>query len=71
MKVESVLFRIPMQVLRGSPYFEEMFDSKHIGTHTEGMSDDEPITLGGISAFEMENLLEVLEARSVTEWMPV
>ena len=42
-----------------------MIDSDHVGRQSEGMSDDNPITLAAIGTSEMDNFLNVLLDRSV------
>lgn len=40
-----------------------MIDECHTGTEGEGKSDENPIGLGAIKAFEMASFLEALDAR--------
>ncbi|KAG9025614.1 hypothetical protein FS837_004864 [Tulasnella sp. UAMH 9824] len=60
---EDTLFHIPVWQLRESPYFREMIDECHTGSEGEGKSDENPIGLGGITAFEMTSFLDALNAR--------
>ncbi|KAG8944130.1 hypothetical protein FRC04_002168 [Tulasnella sp. 424] len=61
--VEDTLFHVPVRRLRESQYFRDMIDESHIGTEGEGKSDEKPIGLGGITAFEMASFLDALDAR--------
>ncbi|KAG8946676.1 hypothetical protein FRC00_009463 [Tulasnella sp. 408] len=61
--VEDNLFQIPTRRLRESQYFSDMMDGSHIGSEGEGKSDENPICLGGVTAFEMESFLDALDAR--------
>ncbi|KAG9043076.1 hypothetical protein FS837_010060 [Tulasnella sp. UAMH 9824] len=61
--VEDSLFQIPTRLLRESQYFSDMMDESHIGSEGEGKSDENPICLGGITAFEMESFLDAHDAR--------
>ncbi|KAG8896367.1 hypothetical protein FRC01_011862, partial [Tulasnella sp. 417] len=60
--VEDVIFHIPVRCLKQSQYFRDMIDDAHTGKELEGRSDDHPIVLGGISAFEMACFLDVLDS---------
>lgn len=42
-----------------------MIDESHTGTEGEGKSDENPIGLGGITAFEMASFLDALDAQYV------
>ncbi|KIO18813.1 hypothetical protein M407DRAFT_31527 [Tulasnella calospora MUT 4182] len=60
---EDTLFHIPVWQLRESQYFRDMIDECHTGSEGEGKSDENPIKLGGITAFEMACFLDALNAR--------
>ncbi|KAG8959707.1 hypothetical protein FRC00_001321 [Tulasnella sp. 408] len=60
-QVEDTIFHIPVRRLKQSQYFRDMIDDMHTGNESEGKSDDHPIVLGGISAFEMASFLDVLD----------
>ncbi|KAG8943471.1 hypothetical protein FRC03_002472 [Tulasnella sp. 419] len=64
-KVEETLFRVDKSVLCQFDTFREMFEGAgaHVKDSDEGGSDDKPIVLQGVTAFEMESLLYVIEAR--------
>ncbi|KAG8928401.1 hypothetical protein FRC00_001761 [Tulasnella sp. 408] len=59
--VEDTIFHIPVRRLKQSQYFRDMLDDMHTGKESEGKSDDHPIVLGGISAFEIASFLDVLD----------
>lgn len=48
-----------------SAFFSSMFENADTGGQSEGSSDDCPIKLEGITTFEMDSFLTVLEARYV------
>lgn len=58
--MERELFRVPVNILRASEYFRDMLDAEHTGNPNEGMTDDNPILLLGITAAEMQSFLDVL-----------
>lgn len=60
--VENYYYRIPVRTLRQSQYFQDMLDAEHTGDNVEGQSDEHPIVLIGITSFEIDSLLEVLNA---------
>ncbi|KAG8949417.1 hypothetical protein FRC03_000358 [Tulasnella sp. 419] len=64
-RVEETLFRVDKSVLCQFDTFREMFEGAeaHVKDSDEGGSDDKPIVLQGVTAFEMESLLYVIEAR--------
>ncbi|KAG8959708.1 hypothetical protein FRC00_001322 [Tulasnella sp. 408] len=61
-QVEDIIFHVPTRRLKESPYFRDMIDEAHTGLESEGKSNEHPIVLSGISAFEMTSFLDVLEA---------
>ncbi|KAG8913831.1 hypothetical protein FRC00_001491 [Tulasnella sp. 408] len=61
--VDEYLFRLPVRRLKESKYFQDMLGSEHLGGSVEGTSDEHPIALGGITSFEMESFVEILDAR--------
>lgn len=60
-QVEKRLFRVPVNILRMSAHFKDMFDSPHVGEKDEGQSDDHPILLSSITAMEMEHFLDFVQ----------
>ncbi|KAG8925638.1 hypothetical protein FRC02_009525 [Tulasnella sp. 418] len=68
-KVEETLFRVDKSVLCQFDTFREMFEGAeaHVKDSDEGGSDDKPIVLQGVTAFEMESLLYVIEARWIKD----
>jgi len=50
-----------------------MLEDKNIGEKDEGQSDDKPIVLNNITAFELESLLEVVNVRYAVKgpWCPL
>ncbi|KAG8914584.1 hypothetical protein FRC01_004001 [Tulasnella sp. 417] len=60
--VDDTLFHIPLRRLSQSQYFRDMIGEAYIGSEGEGKSDEHPICLGGISAFEMESFLKVIDS---------
>ncbi|KAG8909808.1 hypothetical protein FRC02_007573, partial [Tulasnella sp. 418] len=69
LKVEETLFRIQPSLLCKFDTFRDMFQdaTAHLKDNHEGLTDDNPITLNGIAAFEMESLLHVIQARYFIE----
>ncbi|KAG8909856.1 hypothetical protein FRC01_006684 [Tulasnella sp. 417] len=65
--VDGYLFQLPVRRLKESKYFQDMLDSEHLGGSAEGKSDENPITLGGITEFEMESFVHILDARVFDE----
>lgn len=63
MKVEGYLYRVPVGRLKESEHFKSMLESAHMGGDGEGRSDEHPITLEGISNFEMESFMDVIQAK--------
>ncbi|KAG8938362.1 hypothetical protein FRC04_009021 [Tulasnella sp. 424] len=61
--VEGYLYRVPVDRLQESAYFRDMLESTNTGIVGEGKSDEHPITLAGLSNFEMENFLDVKKAK--------
>ncbi|KIO22953.1 hypothetical protein M407DRAFT_27523 [Tulasnella calospora MUT 4182] len=61
--VDGYLFKLPVRRLKESKYFQDMLGSEHLGGSVEGKSDEHPITLGGITSFEMESFVGILDAR--------
>ncbi|KAG8921007.1 hypothetical protein FRC01_000490 [Tulasnella sp. 417] len=61
--VDGYLFQLPVRRLKESKYFQDMLGSEHLGESVEGRSDEHPIALGGITSFEMESFVDVLDAR--------
>lgn len=59
--VEDVLFHLSVRRIKQSQFFCDMIDEAHTGVESEGKSDEHPISLGGISAFEMTSFLDALE----------
>ncbi|KIO33644.1 hypothetical protein M407DRAFT_186710 [Tulasnella calospora MUT 4182] len=60
--VEDVIFHIPNRRLMQSQFFREMIEGTHTGLELEGKDDEHPISLGGISAFEMTSFLDVTQS---------
>ncbi|KAG9038607.1 hypothetical protein FRB95_000829 [Tulasnella sp. JGI-2019a] len=61
--IESTLYGVPRFLLRSSSYFTTILELADSGGTFEGATDDNPIRLTGITCFEMESLLAVLDAR--------
>ncbi|KAG9041477.1 hypothetical protein FS837_012200 [Tulasnella sp. UAMH 9824] len=61
-QVEETLFHFPMRLLKQSQYFRDLIEEAHTGSETEGKSNENPICLARITAFEMASFLDVLEA---------
>ncbi|KIO33638.1 hypothetical protein M407DRAFT_17599 [Tulasnella calospora MUT 4182] len=59
--VEDIIFQVPRRRLKQSRYFQDMLEDAHTGAGSEGKDNEHPISLGGISAFEMTSFLDVLE----------
>ncbi|KAG8993470.1 hypothetical protein FRB94_010733 [Tulasnella sp. JGI-2019a] len=59
-KVENTLFRLPQDPFMASPVFVTMFSCPPTVEGPEGISEERPINLGGISAYEFEQLAWVL-----------
>lgn len=64
-QVEDMIFQVPMRRLKQSQYFRDMLEDAHTGLGSEGKDNEHPISLSGISAFEMTSFLDVLEASYV------
>lgn len=62
-KIEGYLYRVPVNRLQESAYFRDMLESPSTGIAGEGKSDEHPITLAGLSTFEMESFMDVLKAK--------
>ncbi|KAG8912964.1 hypothetical protein FRC01_004811 [Tulasnella sp. 417] len=62
-EVDGYLFQLPVRRLNESKYFQDMLGAEHLGGSVEGKSDDHPIALGGITEFEMESFVHILDAR--------
>ncbi|KAG8912375.1 hypothetical protein FRC01_005131, partial [Tulasnella sp. 417] len=60
--VEDTLFHLPLRRLNQSQYFRDMMEEKNTGLEGEGNSDEKPIFLSGISAFEMASFLDATDA---------
>lgn len=60
--VDDTLFQIPLRHLRQSQFFRDMINEVHTGSEGEGKSDELPIYLSGISAFEMESFLRAIDS---------
>ncbi|KAG8848753.1 hypothetical protein FRB96_001032 [Tulasnella sp. 330] len=58
--VENTLFRLPQDPFMASPVFVTMFTCPPTEEGPQGVSEDRPINLGGISAYEFEQLVWVL-----------
>ncbi|KAG9017366.1 hypothetical protein FRB93_007480 [Tulasnella sp. JGI-2019a] len=61
--IENTLYGVPRFLLRSSSYFITILELADSGGTFEGATDDNPIRLTGITCFEMESLLAVLDAR--------
>ncbi|KAG8989215.1 hypothetical protein FRB94_014586 [Tulasnella sp. JGI-2019a] len=61
--IENTLYGVPRFLLRSSSYFITILELADSGGTSEGATDDNPIRLTGITCFEMESLLAVLDAR--------
>ena len=62
-KVKLCLYRIPIQLLLQGGYFREMLSDDNIGGTNEGMTDDNPIQLIGISTTEFDAFLDLVSPR--------
>ncbi|KAG9031483.1 hypothetical protein FS837_002973, partial [Tulasnella sp. UAMH 9824] len=62
--VDGYLFQLPVRRLEQSKHFQDMLGSEHLGDSVEGKSDEHPIVLEGITSFEMESFVDVLDART-------
>jgi len=62
-QVENTLYGLPNTLLCQSTFFSSMLENADTGCDAEGLSDDHPIQLTGITTFEMDSLLMVLRAR--------
>lgn len=62
LQVDDILFHLPIRHLKQSQYFRDMLEEAHTGSEGEGMSDEHPIFLSGISAFEMASFLKAIES---------
>ncbi|KIO33643.1 hypothetical protein M407DRAFT_17606 [Tulasnella calospora MUT 4182] len=60
--VEDVIFHIPNRLLKQSQFFREMIKETHTGLELEGKDNEHPVSLGGISAFEMTSFLDVTQS---------
>ncbi|KAG8918412.1 hypothetical protein FRC01_001873 [Tulasnella sp. 417] len=60
--VEETLFHFPMRLLKQSQYFRDMIEESHTGLESEGKDNNNPISISGITAFDMASFLDVLEA---------
>ncbi|KAG8949670.1 hypothetical protein FRC04_008416 [Tulasnella sp. 424] len=60
--VEDILFHVPLRRLKQSQYFRDMIEETHTGLESEGKSNEHPIFLSGISAFEMTSFLDALDS---------
>lgn len=65
--VEGYLYRVPVGRLKESEHFKTMLESAHTGGDGEGQSDEHPITLEGISNFEMESFMDVIQVKLFTD----
>ncbi|KAG8942288.1 hypothetical protein FRC03_003374 [Tulasnella sp. 419] len=65
LKIDETLYHVEKSVLCQFDTFRDMFEgaSLHNWNSGEGTSDDNPITLQGVTKFEMDGLLSVLSAR--------
>ncbi|KAG9002101.1 hypothetical protein FRB93_011874 [Tulasnella sp. JGI-2019a] len=63
--IENTLYGVPRTLLLQSTIFSSMLDMIDMGGSLEGRSDDHPITLGGITTFEMDNFLTLLYAHNL------
>ncbi|KAG9020981.1 hypothetical protein FRB95_003102 [Tulasnella sp. JGI-2019a] len=61
--IENTFHGVPRFLLRSSGYFTTILELANSGGTFEGATDDNPIRLTGITCFEMESLLAVLDAR--------
>ncbi|EIW80346.1 hypothetical protein CONPUDRAFT_28841, partial [Coniophora puteana RWD-64-598 SS2] len=64
--VENTLFKIPSHVLSDhSDVFQAMFSLPTGESIAEGLTDDNPVALKGITSFDFKQLLKVLYSRAV------
>ncbi|KAG8919823.1 hypothetical protein FRC02_001348 [Tulasnella sp. 418] len=65
LKVEETLFRVEKSLLCQFDVFRDMFESAsaHLEDKEEGTTDENPIILQGLTAIEMESLLQVINTR--------
>lgn len=61
--VGTHLYRIPTNLMQGSPQFRDMLEAPQVGDAEEGRSDSHPIVLDGITSEEMDYFLDVLKAK--------
>lgn len=64
-QIENTLYGIPTAILRQSSFFASMLGNRDTGGQLEGTDDEHPVVLSGITAFEMNSLLRILEWRYV------
>ncbi|KAG8895011.1 hypothetical protein FRC00_008148, partial [Tulasnella sp. 408] len=57
-----LIFLIPLRLLQQSQYFRDMIGAANTGSEGEGKSDEHPIRLDGISAFEMRSFLKAVDS---------
>lgn len=60
-----MIFEVPNRLLKQSQFFREMLEGTHTGLELGGKDDEHPITLGGISAFEITSFLDVTQSPCV------
>ncbi|KAG9041484.1 hypothetical protein FS837_012207 [Tulasnella sp. UAMH 9824] len=65
--VEDMIFHVPNRRIRQSQFFREMLGGTHTGLELEGKDNEHPISLGGISAFEMASFLDVTQSPRLDE----
>ncbi|KAG9036704.1 hypothetical protein FS837_001609, partial [Tulasnella sp. UAMH 9824] len=65
--VEDMIFHVPNRRLKQSQFFREMLEGTHTGLELEGKDNEHPISLGGISAFEMASFLDVTQSPRLDE----
>ncbi|EIW80316.1 hypothetical protein CONPUDRAFT_105309 [Coniophora puteana RWD-64-598 SS2] len=65
-RVESTLYKVPRHILsEHSHVFRDMFALPSGNQPAEGLSDDNPIVLQGVTSYDFRQLLRVLYARAI------
>ncbi|KAG8940599.1 hypothetical protein FRC03_005316 [Tulasnella sp. 419] len=72
LRIQKILYKVDIRLLKRFQVFRDMFDtaSQHNADKREGLEDDDPIVLPGVTNFEFESLLRIFEPMHFWESAP-